>query len=38
LEGDVAVYRDYAERAELWLDKIRAELEQQLSRWPYEPI
>jgi hypothetical protein len=31
LEGDVAAYRDYAERAELWLDKIRAELEQHLS-------
>jgi hypothetical protein len=32
LEGDVAAYRDYAKRAELWLDKIRTELEQQLSR------
>jgi hypothetical protein len=31
LEGDVAGYRDHAERAELWLDKIRAELEQHLS-------
>jgi hypothetical protein len=29
LEGDVAAYRDRAERAELWLDKIRAEIEQQ---------
>jgi hypothetical protein len=31
LEGRVATYRDYAERAELWLDKIHAELEQHLS-------
>jgi hypothetical protein len=31
LEGDVAAYRDHAERAELWLDKIRTELEQHLS-------
>jgi chromosome segregation ATPase len=29
LEGDVATYRDRVERAKLWLDKIRAELEEQ---------
>jgi predicted nucleic acid-binding Zn-ribbon protein len=32
LEGDVAAYRNRAERAELWLDKIRTELEQQFPR------
>jgi predicted nucleic acid-binding Zn-ribbon protein len=32
LEDDVAAYRDRAERAELWLDKIRTELEQQFPR------
>lgn len=32
LEGDVAAYRDHAERAELWLDKIRTELEQEFAR------
>jgi predicted nucleic acid-binding Zn-ribbon protein len=32
LEGDIAAYRDRAERAELWLDKIRTELEQQFPR------
>jgi hypothetical protein len=29
LEHDIAAYRDRAERAELWLDKIRVEIEQQ---------
>jgi hypothetical protein len=29
LEEDVAAYRDRAERAELWLNKIRTEIEQQ---------
>src|SRR5215467_11016547 len=29
LEDDVIAYRDRAERAELWLEKIRAEIEQQ---------
>jgi hypothetical protein len=32
LEGDAAAYRNRAERAELWLDKIRTELEQQFPR------
>jgi hypothetical protein len=32
LEDEVVAYRDRAERAELWLDKIRAEIEQQFSR------
>jgi ABC-type transporter Mla subunit MlaD len=31
LEGDVAAYRDRAERAEAWLQKIRTEIEQQFS-------
>jgi molecular chaperone GrpE (heat shock protein) len=29
LEGEVAAYRERAERAEAWLDKIRTEIEQQ---------
>jgi hypothetical protein len=29
LEGEVAAYRDRAERAEAWLDKIRTEIEEQ---------
>jgi DNA repair exonuclease SbcCD ATPase subunit len=29
LEGDVEAYRERAERAEAWLDKIRAEIDQQ---------
>jgi hypothetical protein len=32
LEDDVAAYRERAERAELWFDKIRTEIEQQFSR------
>jgi hypothetical protein len=32
LEDEVVAYRDRAERAELWLDKIRAEIEQQFPR------
>ena len=32
LEDDLAAYRDRAERAELWLDKIRTEIEQQFPR------
>ena len=32
LEGDAAAYRDRAERAELWLDKIRTEIENQFPR------
>ena len=29
LESDLVAYRDRAERSELWLDKIRTEIEQQ---------
>jgi CRP-like cAMP-binding protein len=32
LEGDVATYRDRAERVEIWLNKIRTEIEQQFPR------
>jgi hypothetical protein len=32
LEDDLAAHRDRAERAELWLDKIRTEIEQQFPR------
>ena len=31
-EDDLAAHRDRAERAELWLDKIRTEIEQQFPR------